>query len=152
VLDIQNYCRLSTTTPACSIIPRAYINPAIYAVYPTYSSTINALIFSSSYASLSSPSSVLNTIDLRKNRRLIPIAISQYTAIVHSCPITMQLLRFNTSHNLSVIHLRLLGSASYMCDNTVSFSYTIASNRCWNSNTNYKYYTTNSPTSRSKYR
>jgi hypothetical protein len=112
---------------------------------------IDALACSSSYASFSFLSSALNAVDLRKNRRLMLIAISQYAAIVYFCPILIQLLRFNASRNLSVVYLRLLGSASYMCDDTASFSYTNASNRCWNSNTNYKYYTTNSLTSRGKY-
>jgi hypothetical protein len=81
----------------------------------------------------------------------MPIAISRYAAIVYSCPIPIWLSRFNAFRNLSVVYLRLLGSAGHMCDDTASFSYTNASNRCWNGNTNYKYYTTNLPTSRGKY-
>jgi hypothetical protein len=90
-------------------------------------------------------------VDPRKNRWLMPIAILRYAAIVHFYPIPIWLSRFNASCNLSVIYLRLLGLAGYMCDDTASFSYTNASNCCWNGNTNYKYYTTNSPTSRGKY-
>jgi hypothetical protein len=81
----------------------------------------------------------------------MPIAISQYATIVHFCPISIRLSRFNASRNLSVVYLRLLESAGYMCDDTASFSHTNASNRCWNGNTNYKYYTTNLLTSRGKY-
>ncbi|KAI0603804.1 Telomere-associated helicase, partial [Pyrenophora tritici-repentis] len=52
----------------------------------------------------------------------------------------------------SVVHLRPLGSAGHICDETASFSHTNASSRCWNGNTSHMYHTTSSPTSRGKYR
>jgi hypothetical protein len=58
------------------------------------------------------------------------ITILRYAAIIHSYPILIRLSRFNASRNLSVVHLRPLGSAGYICDDTASFSYTNASNRC----------------------
>jgi hypothetical protein len=58
------------------------------------------------------------------------IAISRYATIVYSCSIPIWLSRFNASRNLSVIYLRSLGLAGYMCDDTASFSYTNASNYC----------------------
>jgi hypothetical protein len=57
------------------------------------------------------------------------IVILRYAATINSYPITMRLSRFIASLNLSVVYLRLLGSAGYMCDKIASFSYTIASNR-----------------------
>jgi hypothetical protein len=87
-------------------------------------------VFSSFYSSLSSPSSVLNAVDPRKNRRLILIAISRYAAIVNACPNPILLSRFNASRNQSLVYFRPLGSASHMCDDITSFSYTVASNRC----------------------
>jgi hypothetical protein len=60
----------------------------------------------------------------------MPIAILRYAVIVYFCPILIWLLRFNAFCNLSVVYLRLLGLAGYMCDNTASFSYTNASNYC----------------------
>jgi hypothetical protein len=114
-------------------------------------SAINAPAYSSFYASFSSPSSALNAVDLHKNCWLMPIAILRYAAIVYSCSIPIQLLRFNASRNLSIVYLHLLELAGHMCNNTAFFFYTNAFNCCWNSNTNYKYYTTNSLTSRGKY-
>jgi hypothetical protein len=58
------------------------------------------------------------------------IIISRYAAIVYSCPILIRLSRFNASRNLSVVYLRPLESAGYICDDTASFSYTNAFNRC----------------------
>jgi hypothetical protein len=65
------------------------------------------------------------------------IAILWYAAIVNSNPNLILLLRFNASLNQSLVYLCLLRSASHMCDDITSFSYTIASNCCWNGNTNY---------------
>jgi hypothetical protein len=152
MLDAWNCCLLSAIAPACSIIPLIYIIPAMCAVYPACLSAINAPAFSLFYSSFSSPSSVLNAVAPRKNCWLILIAISRYAAIVNSCPNPNRLSRFNASRNRSDVYLRPLGLAGYICDETASFSYNVASNRCWNGNTNYKYYTTNSPTSRGKYR
>jgi hypothetical protein len=91
---------------------------------------INALACSSSYTSFSSSSSALNAVDPRKNRRLMLIAILRYAAIVYFYSILIRLLRFNASRNLSVVYLRPLESAGYICDDTASFSYINASNRC----------------------
>jgi hypothetical protein len=57
--------------------------------------------------------------------------------MVNSNPNPIRLSRFNVSWNRSLVHLRPLGSAGHMCDDITSFSHTIASNRCWNGNTNY---------------
>jgi hypothetical protein len=67
--------------------------------------------------------------DPRKNRRLMLITISRYATIVYSYPILIWLSRFNASRNLSVVHLRPLGSAGHIYDDTASFFYTNASNR-----------------------
>jgi hypothetical protein len=60
----------------------------------------------------------------------MPITILQYATIIYSYSILIQLSRFNAFCNLSVVHLRPLESASHMCDDTASFSYTNASNYC----------------------
>ncbi|PVH90770.1 hypothetical protein DM02DRAFT_636575 [Periconia macrospinosa] len=54
--------------------------------------------------------------------------------------------RHNARQNLSDVHLRPLGSAGHMCDETASFCHPIASNRCWNGNTNHTCHIHNSPT------
>ena len=97
---------------------------------PACLSATNAAVFSLFYSLLLSLSSVLNAVDLRKNRQLILIAISQYAAIVNACPNPILLLRFNALRNQLLVYFYLLGSASHMCDNITSFSYTIASNCC----------------------
>lgn len=134
------------------MIPRAYIMPAMCAVCPACKSAIDAAALSSSHSSASSPTSAWNAVDLRKDRRLVPIAISRYPAIVQSCPNPIRLSRFNASRNCFGVYLRLLGSGGHMCDETASFSHTDTSIRCWNGNINHMYYTTNSTTSRGKYR
>jgi hypothetical protein len=118
------------TTLACFIIPRAYINPVIYTVYSACLLAIDAPAYSSSHTSFLSLSSALNAVDLRKNCRLMLITILQYAAIVYFYPILIWLSRFNASRNLSVIYLRPLELASYIYDDTASFSYTNASNCC----------------------
>jgi hypothetical protein len=60
----------------------------------------------------------------------MPITILRYAAIVYFYPILIRLSRFNASRNLSVVHLRPLGLAGYIYDDTASFSYTNASNYC----------------------
>jgi hypothetical protein len=135
VLDIRNCCLLSATAPACSIMPRAYIIPATCTVCPACMSAMADPTFSSFHSSFSSPSLAWNAVDFRKNRRLMPMAISRYAGMVNSNPNPIRLSRFTVSRNRSLVHLRQLGSAGHMCDDMTSFSHTMASNRCWNGNT-----------------
>ena len=137
VLDMRNCNLLSATAPAISMMPRAYIMPATCDVCPACKSAIIPAMFSSSHALFSSPSSGWNALPLRMNRRLMPMAISRYAGMVNSNPNPIRLSRFNVSRNRSLVHLRPFGSAGHMCDDMLSFSHTIASNRCWNGNTNH---------------
>lgn len=98
----------------------------------------------------------------RINLRLIPIAMSRYACKFNACPCNpIRVSRYNTLRNRSDDHscplasgpqthasrlrLALAPAASIVCDYCTR-------NRCSNGMANYKYHTTNSPTSRGTYR